>query len=734
MEDFPILKVRPCPLATGITHTKDGSVYCLFKNDLVILQPKITNTAANLSNKLADYFTSVKLSGSLNKNENVLRNCLAINSEPRIGEARQHVSSNGVKIIHLSSSNSGISNTKNCLILAVTDTLNGYLYEYNDGSMNCISVLNSIIADNEDVNVNGIISKQQLATIRIRKLVWLEGINYKHIRRPIWPLITNSLFVCITESSLAHIYKYDDEDLTAKKVFDFDLELENEEYGVDCEVSKWINSEKGVISCYIGVITNRNKFIFKCAELALDDNQLTVRDGNYVIDLDSPLVLFQLASSVESNEALVLCCSIKTLKIHNISTCLFVEIPIKSSIAMENMTYFEDSQNSGLIHVILVNTFGSLIHVQYYTPSNQFEVNYYNYFEHINDSSLPLFDKINSLNDNIRDKNVILSLSTDPTKTFLEFTYQPVNFTTTVDFSNSKRETINFSIIKAHRNGKVDFENFEHFNSIQTSPTFWRVINDISIALDRNTELQDYSYVPSSMMQELASAVMKPLKREKSAEANNNGVVSTVDENTENNNNSNSIIIKKEKDVPTDLEILQDSESDPLQYADLSESMYLNPQLEKIRIDTTRAGSLLTKNSRLIILKKLAKKALEIIENYDIKFVSDEDIFIYNQYSKLLGVDMEDSILSLEVDGMDAVETFDLSDFHISNEQSSFSFKSRENHTWGVCNVTLLPVLTPNVKTCTNCQTQMLKIAKGDLMEMILNSVPLCIFCGGRFK
>lgn len=700
MEDLSISKVSPATGFERVVHNKDGDIVVIFRGDMILLRPHL-GAKQSVSNKLTDHFTIQRLTGSLNKNDNVLRNYLALESHRVIGEARPHNSANGIKITSVSVSDSGISKTRGCMMLLVTDTLNGLLVKFAEGTIITVCAINSETAKIDKINTEKVMSALSLNRLRIRSLVWLKGLRYEHINSKIWPMIPGSLFVAVCQCNTCHIYQFNEETESVDRALEFSLGVGEEEWGLQCEVSDWDYSmfaQTSQIHSFITFVTNKNRIITKRAVYTLKSNEISVYDVSQEAPLD-PIVANQLVSC--KNDTLLVTIYATRVRVCGLASGLNCSVEVNTPILVESLVHFADCQNENIVHIVFTNTFGYLGHIRVKLAESQCELNEHNYFTGISDDSLPLFLKLNKINSENKEKYVVDTLATDPTHTLLEFTYYPVNFTTKLDTSSVKRDPVMFAVVKTQKEAHPDYEDVSLFNSLQTSPAYVQSLSQLH---------NELSNADGMLQQTIADPKVKLENGDGDGDADATAVTETSDP-------------KKAIDP-----------NPSTHYSGISQAMFLSPDLEKLRINSSKHGMVLTGETKLQVLKRLARQVVCMVQAGELQTNSEQDMFMFLQYCTLLGENRTPEYISaLPVEGMDVNETFCSGQFTFPHHEGlPRTIMSLEDHAWSVCETTMLPILTSSVRTCTNCRSKCVASAPGLLCSAVLGAAPICIYCGGR--
>lgn len=677
MEDLVINRALPTTGCKRMQHCQDGPIYILLKGEVVVLAP----TKSASGKKLSSHFTIQKLSGSLSsRNENWLHNALAWDDQAvALGQARLHTAANGLKALQLSVSDSGVSKDKSSLVLVVTDTMNGHLMQYHDGSLESLALVNELIGSFESINIGNVVLSEDLDKLRIKGMLWLKGIGN---RGAVWP--HQGHFVVFTSSSNTYVFTVNEE---AEIVYGFDLGYTQNEHGVDFDISEGLESSY----CYITVVTNFNRVIVKKLSFS-DDGLFTCESENKKIEAVDESIVATL--SIKSmGEIFLAIFYTNTITINQLSSDnKGLIINVNTNIIIESMDYFEGLD--GLVHVIFTNSFGYLGHIKFNSKSFTYDMNEYNYFNGITSNTLPFFKKLNELNSNGKEKYVIDTLAMDPTRTFLEFTYYPVNFTTKIDFLGNKRDPLMFSVVKTLEEAEVNFRNREIFNSIQSSPSFVKSVAQLEHELSSNASLAEADE------REKVKIKLEQVE-EGGAEDDENASLSL--------NNTQTAI---------------------------SAAMFQNDKLEQLRIETSMKGSTLVADQRVRILALLAKQVVSMVERGDLQLTSEYDTLMFLQYCSFLGLNKTpESTQKLPVLGCDLpLETFCGAKCTREGALPQLAV-SEEGHSWSICMTTLLPLLSSSVKRCSNCGSRRVAAedVSGSVVEAVLAQTAICVFCGGKY-
>lgn len=167
----------------------------------------------------------------------------------------------------------------------------------------------------------------------------------------------------------------------------------------------------------------------------------------------------------------------------------------------------------------------------------------------------------------------------------------------------------------------------------------------------------------------------------------------------------------------------------------LLKELFLNPELDKERVANVIGGASLNKAFRRKIQRMIATEVLALMDADVLDTQSEEDMFIYFQFSKLVERKIpEKSICKMRVYGTSLIESFDVSQLDIDRcIEAGGVVRSLEGHSWKLCDVTLLPILSPVVKRCTHCGSVKVGGGHGRVLETVLEASPVCVFCGGRY-
>lgn len=687
MEDFVITRELPAIGVDRVQGSKDGQILIQVKNGIVLLN---TNENCNGRPKsLSDLFTLARLSVPAFKCENFFRN-VAHDGMPKLGEAKVYTGVNeALSFTSVSISDSGVSQNLKCLYLTVTDAYNGIIFNYETGSLNPICTLNEEIARLEDINTEILLSEDDMRKLRINHLAWLKGIDYKYLQNPVWPLATSSLFMCFTETSDIWVYRYDCFSNKINRVFSFDMHLDSadNEHVLYYSQSDWIENKEVVdtLELYFqfAVVTSKNRIIVNKCSFNINANDWRVQKeesteqilevNDYITDLQ----VFTIGG--ENILTVVFSNSMKMYALNGEPKLL--ELALGNIVVMDNLIQFRDSQNESVLHSVLTNNFGELVHIKADTHAFRVISNEkHNYQEIIQSEELPLFEKLNDLNS--VESFVIDSLNMDPTGNFIYMLHSTSNLKSNFEFTNSKKDPISFAIIKAGQQSKIDFGNVSDFNSILSSPIYWKGMSCVTQGLDVDVVKADVQ-----------------IKVEADANADSGIGDKTKDK---------SGILKK---------------------------LFLNPELDKERVANVIGGGVLDKAFKRKIQRMLAQEVLSLVDGDVVDTQSEEDMFIYFQYSKLVGRKIpETSICKMRVYGTSLIESFDVSQLDIDHCIGEGGVvTSQEGHSWKLCDVTLLPILSPVVKRCTHCGSVKVGGGQGPVLESVLEATPVCIFCGGRY-
>ena len=691
MEDFVITRELSTIGADRVQGSKDGRILIQVKNGIVLL-----NTNENCHGKpkgLSDLFTLARLSVPSFKCENFFKN-IAHEGMPKLGEAKVNAGANEpISFTSVSVSDSGVSKNLQCLYLSVTDAYNGIIFTYETGSLNPICILNEEIAELESIETDSLLTEDDMRKLRINFLVWLKGIDYKYLQNPVWPLATSSLFICFTESSEIWVYKYDCFTNTISRVFSFDLHLNSvqNEHVLYYKPSEWLanqTTEQTELYFQFAVVTSKNRVIVRKCLINLSEKSWRVEEeavGGQGLEFDYCVVNIGIHTIKQKNIlSVVLPNAIKIFTLDRDAKA--VELSLDNVVVMDNFIQFADSGNSSVLHSILTNSLGELRHIK--LDVEKFEVisnGKYNYQEIIESEEIPLFEKLNDLNS--LDSFVINSLNMDPTGNLIYMLHSTSHLKSNFEFTNSKKDPISFAIVKADRNSRVDFDDVSNFNSILSSPIYWKGMSSIMKGLDAEVDV------------DMDVDVKMEAEEADTAHKDDTGGQSTKDRSS------------------------------------LLKELFLNPELDKERVANVIGGASLDKAFKRKIQRMIATEVLALMDRDVLDTQSEEDMFIYFQYSKLVERKIpEKSICKMRVYGTSLIESFDVSQLDIDRcIEAGGVVRSLEGHSWKLCDVTLLPILSPVVKRCTHCGSVKVGGGKGRVLETVLEASPVCVFCGGRY-
>lgn len=696
MEDFVITRELSTIGADRVQGSKDGRILIQVKNGIVLL-----NTNENCHGKpkgLSDLFTLARLSVPSFKCENFFRN-VAHEGMPKLGEAKVNSGANEpISFTSVSVSDSGVSENLQCLYLTVTDAYNGIIFNYETGSLNPICILNDEIAELESIETDSLLTENDMRKLRINYLVWLKGIDYKYLQNPVWPLATSSLFICFTEASETWVYKYDCFTNSISRVFSFDLHLDSvqNEHVLYYKASDWLvnkNTEQAELYYQFAVVTSKNRVIVRKCSVDLSENSWRVEEeavGGTGLEFDDSVVNIGIQTIGGKNMlSVALPNAIKMVTLDEDPKV--VDISLDNVVVMDNFIQFADSRHRSVLHSILTNRLGELRHIK--LDMEKFEVvssGKYNYQQIIESEELPLFEKLNDLNS--LDSFVIDSLNTDPTGSLIYMLHSTSHLKSNFEFTNSKKDPISFAIVKADWNRRVDFEDVSNFNSILSSPTYWKGMSSIMKGLHVDVD------VDVKMEVEEADADADAASKA-DAVLGNGGEPATKDRSS------------------------------------LLKELFLSPELDKERVANVIGGASLNKAFRRKIQRMIATEVLALMDADVLDTQSEEDMFIYFQFSKLVERKIpEKSICKMRVYGTSLIESFDVSQLDIDRcIEAGGVVRSLEGHSWKLCDVTLLPILSPVVKRCTHCGSVKVGGGHGRVLETVLEASPVCVFCGGRY-
>jgi hypothetical protein len=689
MEDLVITNELATPGSNRIQGTKDGQILIQVRNGIIFLATKEKfNTKPN---HLSDIFTFYRLSSSLSKYENFFKN-VAHHGIPEMGETKTNMNtSDSIGINHISISDSGVSSNLECLFLIVTDAFNGIIYEFENGSLNPICLVNEEIAESENIDTSLIISEHDMRLLRINYMIWLNGIDFKYFKSPVWPLATSSCFICFNESNEIWMYRYDCFSKKIYRIISFELNLNQQlhECVLHCEQSKWIELDNDQLAFTFAVVTSTNRIFIKNCFFSLIENSFTFSDDEKILEFTNTVINYKL---LNDNEKLILCVvTTETIEFYNIKQANETKlvIPLNNVVIVENFVSFQDSKDLSISHLLASNSFGEITHVKFNTT--MFEVistNKYDYFNKINCDELPLFAKLNNLNE--RGKFIIDSLTIDSTHNFIYLMHLPVDNKSNFVFGNTKKDILKFAVIKAQNDCTFDINNISIFNSITTSPGYWKCMNFAKMITntDVNKDKNNENKISNLEIKDSSIAI----------DNKDNSIISEL-------------ILNKELD--------NERISNAINGYDSEDSIF---QIFKRKIQ-----------------KKIALKVINMKKNVDTNEESEQDMFMYFQYCKLLGQPIPDtSICKMRVYGTNLIESFDVGHSDLDKILKERQIVSLQGHTWSICDVTLLPILSPSMMHCKHCNSIRVGTIDKDasnngVLSAVLAATPLCVFCGGRY-
>ncbi|KAG0683555.1 hypothetical protein C6P42_000820 [Pichia californica] len=671
--DFVITRELPTVGVNRVQANKDGQILIQVKNGVILFNPN--ENCIGKPKKLSDLVTLARLRVPAQKLENIFSN-VAHKGLPKFAEGKNASGlTDLISFKNISISDSGVSKNLKCLYLCVTDSYNGIIFNYENGSLNPICNINEEIAIIESINTELLLNEEDMNKLRINYLCWIKGISFKYLKDPIWPLVTSSLFLCFTETSRNWVYQFNcfTNKITRKFLIDFKLETENDEYILYCEQGEWRESKsKDVLSIQIIVATSRNRVIIKKCLYDISTDQWNVEENNLFFSFDDYIVNLKV-HSIDNKDILSVLLP-NSMEIYSLEEETNVEILLNNVITMDNLIQFNDFKLEGLIHIILSNTFGYLIHIKLNIKDFSIIGNeHYNYQEKIESEELPIFNKLNKINENNTSNSIIIdSLNIDTTGELIYMTTLPSHMKSNFKFFNEKKDDITFSIFKSTQDSKINFNNKDYFNSVYSTPILWKSIENLMFGVEGDIK-KNYTNMIEGI------------------------------------NYEGSIL----------------------------NNLFLNFEL-----DSERINSVLGNEEDLLKFKRkmqrfIANEILKLIESHKIATNSEEDLFIYFQYSKLLNKNIpEKSICKLRVQGKNnnIYERFDASMIDIDKcIKEGGIVQSLEGHYWKLCDVTLLPILSPIVKHCGNCNSVKVSGGSGEVLSKVMEATPLCPFCGGRY-
>lgn len=693
IEDYHITRYVGSSMPDQIHWSKDGNLLIIFKKDLMLLKPK--REIQQPITKLKDIYTSTGFSGSLLSWENYIMSVACNNEVVRVGQSKRHAQGlqNDNNLTEVAFSEQGIISSGESLITAVTDSFNGYIIKEVHGELKLICLLNQYIAEDNSVDISKILKMDQLSEIRIHSIAWTQQIDQKLISPPIWPIIPENIFVVLTESPLTYFYTIDSNNHPVKLTsFDTGLKVEKEddEYGRKALISEWIDERNGTLVSYLAILTTYNRIVIKrltfCGStFAVDDHFNFEEDSSdgaiSILKFKKVGNSFTILSVVSTNRISFVVFDSKGVQ-QQIHSHLF-GIKVQFNSIAQGLTNRKGDDHT-IFHTLLSDEDRDLIHLKLDLPSltsfkncGPIYGNSFNYRKKIDSDELPIFDKLNELlNDSVFR---ILSISIDPSESFLGLLTSKFDPTQSIDGRIvSHHSDVSFSIIPFFSDLRSPMPNSE-FNSVQYSPNYM---------IQRSRLFQCFS--------EEIKSVDKPSHSEK-------------------------LVIRHEYSAPSKC---------------LQANLYLSPESERTRTyNIYHRESMDNSNQKL-----LANLVVEFLHNKQVSMTTSYDQLLYLQYLRLINGDVlkaqaRTGKVEIEIPGMNGIkETFSLD----KDKQISSQIESEEGHVWKVCDLTLLPLMTPKVKICETCGSRVLDRGSsnksfGELTDMILDSLQLCIHCGGRY-
>ncbi|VEU21982.1 DEKNAAC102964 [Brettanomyces naardenensis] len=710
LSDYTISRAVGAHFPDQVKWSKDGGVFLLFKKDLIMLKTKKTNEAD--VTELGELFTPFQFSGTFMNWENYLMSVLCDDEIIRMGQAKRHIQGqqNDSSLTELACSESGISSSGGIMITLVTDSLNGYLVTETHGDLQLVCSLNKLIAELDgDMDIRNVLRADQLARLRIHTMGWANKLDFDRIGTPIWPIVSESLFVLFTESSTTWFYRINEEKDLPERVFSFETGLtvshDDDEYVRKCKISEWMkgNSKSAVVS-YLLMITSKNRVLIRKLMFNLKDKQVgMVSEFDEVLDVVPGIISTGEFKKIGDQTVVLSILSTACLQFVVLSPQGIVEKfesdLLGTQVQCTSLVQFVSNreEDSHLIfHTLVANSYRDLVHLKIDLPSSRSFANSgpilskrYNYRQPLDVSDeerLPLFNKLKLLGktSNFR----ILSLTSDPTGKFLGLLTSLHDPEQPIDGRIiSHREDLSFSVIPV-----LDSDNsFDIlldsavFNSVQSAPIL---------------RLQSYQFLRSVLPD----------------------VEKTFD---------------LGEDTGTARQVVFEKDMDPVSC--LQQNLILSSLSEKVRLTNTFNPSSINRSN----LERLAKIVVELVRTGKLDLSSGYDQLMCQQYLRLLGLGAPNGFwgkyesrkeVTIPISGLDGiVETFPLGSIGPTTD----CITSNEGHTWKVCDLTLLPLLNPKVKQCSYCESRILckpnpQFSYGNVTDLVLDSLKICIFCGGR--
>lgn len=680
MEDFAIMREVPSYGINKIQASKDGQILIQSKNGFLML-----NTNANCTNTkcLSDLYTLSRLSiPSVNeKNANFFANVVHQGTS-KFDEYKSTFNNNDtILFTNFSISESGVNQNFKCLYLSVSDCYNGIIFNYENGSLNPIIQVNEEIAKLENLNMKSLLTADEIRKLRINYMTWMKSIDYCSIKEPIWPLTTSSLFFCFTETNENWIYRYNNKDNTISRYLpiNIDMNYHDNEYVLYMEQTEWKHDKNRSVDLYISylaIVTSKNRLIIKSCLFDISKNSLTVLEDFRVLEIDDYIVRIKCYNCNDKHMLILLLPN--SIQLVNLAENLKEQtncskVDLDNVFTMDNLIHFNFTDFNTRWDLLLTNNFGELVHIRYDIQDSDISVifnNKYDYQKRIESNELPLFDKLNDLTSN--ETIVIDSLNLDSTSNLIYMLYSSSYIKSKLEFSSSLKKD-NKAI------------------GMQLSIVKSRFDSKVS-----SKDIDKFNCIYSSPMYWKSMNLLLPGIEEYTT-SNGNDTVYEIEE--------GGSLLKK---------------------------LFLNLSLDKERLYNVIYNDAGNKQFKSKIQGLLAKEILSLMDNEKLDTNSEEDMFIYFQYCKILGRKIpERSICKMVVQGTNLIESFDAGNVE---EREVGVIRSMEGHYWKLCDVTLLPIMSPVMKRCNTCGSIRVGGGHGSIVERVLSVTPLCVFCGGRYE
>lgn len=206
---------------------------------------------------------------------------------------------------------------------------------------------------------------------------------------------------------------------------------------------------------------------------------------------------------------------------------------------------------------------------------------------------------------------------------------------------------------------------------------------------------------------------------------------------------------KKEKDVfknnliqGTKQEVDKDTQNVSQRMAsdnlgqDLEATLLANPTFDRLRL-LQHYGY----DHHLTVLKALATTTLKFVHKLGDLELTDIDRAVLQSYSHFIDdpkLAFDDSSNEGEGEPITITGGFFEEKFEFTKPMNETAIISCSDHTWPRCSITLLPLLGVNVLTCSGCGRKAVHASTlpenpGKLTEVILDTLDVCIYCGGRY-